>query len=622
MSNYKELKKICTTYTDVYGEIDALIDHWANGKKKLKAVMHEIYSLYGQNTILTDNHLATAYLYALSEFFQDPTAIGEMITMYESEFPLQILGTLSYWEEHPGFWCHFSVKKKLADDLFAIIDHKTNKEHILYSPAITTVRGKDNPQTLHFLSLMLPSGECLQTLGAVKHYRFPVSDFTFYCSLFKPATGLKSILSKHYPTFVMLDAIASLPITSYKEYPLGFAWQPFTLPEFDILQLGGDWVIDTLETFQKFDLNLLDPSMDKLPNRKLFKTAAPAMEGSLVRNNTTGEMAICTNTERAYTFFSALLKKAYPELKFPREPVIFISLALQSLLATMDLPLPWKRFTRILAYQQKAEIVRSAHQKLESMQGQDNDGPMSKITMRLLGMFVDAAETGEPIDIERACQVTSLDRELVKVMVQGFENMDKSLFDELLEEFLEAEMHEEATFEVPDEDKPYELTGWPMPADDRFFLSHDLDYSAFFDVDTSKEVEKEFIKLSNKKFAKAIRKHGLVDLIGDLFVEAFGDGLGYPVLNTFFWILYHKGREWNPVRSYAIEVLKWTPGFIFDFFDEPEAFITTFSLFCQNILCPIGLCSLSSDPRSDEVDRGAYTIKATEAFTSLLTVKG
>lgn len=196
--------------------------------------------------------------------------------------------------------------------------------------------------------------------------------------------------------------------------------------------------------------------------------------------------------------------------------------------------------------------------------------------------------------------------------------MDESLFNALTEEFFETVYNEKASFKLSDEEKPFELTGWPMPVDDRFFLCHDLDYSAFFDVDTSEEAEKRCIKLANKRYAKAIKKHGVVDLLDGLFFETFGDGLASLVLNTFFWILYHKGKQWISVRSYAIEVLKWIPTYIFDFFDDYEDFIKVLSLYIPNTLCSMGICTFETESGPEDTNGGRYSIQATDAFYTLL----
>jgi hypothetical protein len=89
-------------------------------------------------------------------------------------------------------------------------------------------------------------------------------------------------------------------------------------------------------------------------------------------------------------------------------------------------------------------------------------------------------------------------------------------------------------------------------------------------------------------------------------------------MNTFFWILLYRGRQWTSARSYAIEMLKWIPSYIIPNYLSQEEYIETFSTFVKKILCNRAICSLQKRPTPDEVKKGLYKIKGTKAFYSLL----
>jgi hypothetical protein len=569
MNNYKELENLCASFDRGFDTIESLVDKWGHSKKPIKKVLNEIQRS-SPDEIATDSEMVNSYLYLLAEFFQDAKAIKQLKTGHEAELSKEGLEVLSFWEKNPGFWCYFSVKEELSEDFHRIVDHMTGEEHILYSHGITIMQAWEDAENSRYLCMMLPNGECLQPVGAIKPYRLPVSDFLFYCSLFKPEEGLKAILGKHFIQFIQLDSIAAKPTIRHKVYDMGFGWQPFTLAEFDITSLPGRWVCLALGSQQKFYIEKLDKSMDDLPNRTLLETAAPAMAGCLVRDIITKEMGIVTNTEVAYPFYAAILKRSYPTVQLPEKPSVFISAVLQSFLPKMDLPLPWKKFLPMIGYRKERELDDSIDYRkgnwLERERGDEYD-------------FVD-----EDDDLE--------------------------------------EMNEYVSFNVSPKDKAFELSGWKKPEDvNRGYLYRDLYTSELFTCKNEKKAYRQFVQLGGKDFAAEVRKDGLFDMIEALFSETFDEDLTYPVMNTFFWILYHKGKDWVPARSYALEILKWIPLYVLQEYPIPEEFKEVFSHFTKKLLCSRGICSLKALPTPDEVLQGAYAIKATDAFYSLLKVK-
>ena len=103
-----------------------------------------------------------------------------------------------------------------------------------------------------------------------------------------------------------------------------------------------------------------------------------------------------------------------------------------------------------------------------------------------------------------------------------------------------------------------------------------------------------------------------------MFSEAFDEEISFILMNSFFWILFYKGRDWLPVRSYAIEMLKLFPHPLISAYPEPEAFIEAFSVFTRKILCTRGICSLKARPKPVEIRRGTYAIKGSDAFFLLV----
>ncbi len=615
MNNYIELKKLCDTFDKGFLAIQAFMDEWGQTQKPISKVVESILTSGGdREKIITEVEMTNAYLYLLSEFFQDVEAIKSVKTQHEAELKAVGKRVLSYWEEHPGFWCYFSVKEELHDDFWMIVDHMTGDEHLLYSPGVGFLQDKAGDEILHFVCLMQPNGGCLQTIGQIKYNHLPVADFKFYCSLFKPEEGLKAILSKHFMQFWQLDSIANRTRTKRNGYEMGYAWQPFSLAEFDTAKLGGKWTTWKHDAKEKYFIKEADPSMDKLPSRKLLETAILAMGGSIVRNPKTGEMGLATNSEIAYPFYAAILNRAYPELKLPKTPSVFVTVPLRELAVKTELPFPWKKFRAILEY--KEEVKKGKY----DFDAED----MRKVYQDIEAIYMKDRLSGKTLDIDAISKVAKIDRKTAERLFGGYDEFAAgkpfgypSEYDEDYEERPEARV-----FKLPPKDKKFQLIGWKMPEEvDGGYLYQGLYLSELFAINDEEEAYRQLVQLTNEAYVKELDRDGVCASIEALFSQSFDEDLEYPLMNTFFWLLYHKGKDWEPVRSYAIELVKWIPRPILREYFEYEDFIEAFSKFTKRLLCTRGICSLSKRPTPQEVSKGTYTIKGTDAFYSLLKVR-
>lgn len=220
--------------------------------------------------------------------------------------------------------------------------------------------------------------------------------------------GLKAILGKHFTKFWKVDSIATLPLVKHNSYTMGFGWQPFTLPEFSIKKLPGSWVSLSLGDQQKFYLEKPDKSMHTLPNGNLLESDAPAMAGSIVRDTTTGEMGLATNSEIAYPFYASVLQSSYPSLQLPKKSSVFISAALRSVSNKMDLPFPWKKFIDIIELK-KAEEPSIADEIL-------------KMRHDLEEIYRKAQMTGGPLDYDAIAKAAKVDRTFAERMFGDYED--------------------------------------------------------------------------------------------------------------------------------------------------------------------------------------------------------
>ena len=175
------------------------------------------------------------------------------------------------------------------------------------------------------------------------------------------------------------------------------------------------------------------------------------------------------------------------------------------------------------------------------------------------------------------------------------------------------------SYEVPLEDKEFILTGYPIPSDAiKLHFDSDLEDSKMFEVFEDSKTENQFTKITGGACRKVINEYGHITFVEDMFYDNFDEDIAFTVMNAFFWIFYHMGNKWLPVRSYAIGILSLFPQAILKQYPLPEDFIEAFSRFTKEILSNGGICSMKVRLTPTQVKQGTYMIKATDAFAYLL----
>lgn len=577
MYNLKEIKKTCELFDKAYYSYNEYIFDWIEDKTTIIKTVNEIFSKSIGIDLPEDYWIDQAALYTDGQLLTDPKTIKKIRKETEGFMPSEARKSLAYWMRNPGFWCFYAITETLGDDFFTIEDLVTGDAHLMHSSPITFLQTKSAAKNKNYLSLMLPNGSCLQTIGFPKFFSLPASDLQFFFSLFSPGLDLGPAINKNFIQLIELETIGNMPPFFGESVGMKQIWQPFKLKNFNISDLEGTWDAKELGKQQIFKFAREAASYTKLPNSHIFKTECDFLKIELVRDNTSGEMGLFTSTDTSYTLFAALLNRSYPELALPEKPAVSISLGLSLLLEDGDYPLPWKKYTALL----------------DAM-----DGYTSNTTATLTQKVKPEFEQGF---MEMLTSDKSVD------MQDVLSGMDAS--------------HEEivAVYTVEPADKVFEMFDWPQPPKQlQDLFDSPLDDSVVFEVMDTSTSRDLFNTLTNQLYAEVIEEEGLASFITSLFDDKFPEKVSMPLMNAFIWILFHKGREWVPARSYAIEILKMQPYPLTDIYFEREAFLQDFTAFIKKVLCTRGICSLAKRPSSEEVRQGTYTIKATDAFYSLI----
>ena len=589
--NYTAIKEHCLTFSKGFDGAEDLIMEWAREKPSLKKTIKEILANTTGNRYPEGYGEASAATYILSLALTDPKVITFILEKYAPLLTTKAKQALTYWNEHPAFWCFFAVREVLKDNFLQVEDLESGDEHLLYSPGISGMQKDVKTRGMHYLCLMLPNGQCLQTAGMVRYNALSYADIFFYSWLFDPLASLQAVINAHYPKFFRLDEISTLPRVMHRGYHVQFVWENFTLPEFDTIRLGGVWETKRLGNQRGYLLEEPGSSMLEEPHGDLLESDFPLMGPGIYRDEGTGEMGIGTNTAVAYALFASLLNKAYPNLNLSDEPTVAISMSLYSLLERMDLELPWSKFKKIREYKEESEGSKEA------------DRAVAKVNT-FLKHYMATQNSGKSFDLEAIAKQTGMDLEHAQKVIEAVESTYAK---------------NATTFNVAPEDKAFEMGGWPVPPPSlRRFFADELYNSKVFTLHDGPSHRHQFEILTNGSFTDKIEEDGLLGFVEDMFLDNLDYNLSFTLINSFFWILYYKGRQALPLRSYAIEMLKLFPYPITQTYVEPKDFIMDFSSFTKRILCTHGICSLSSRPTSLEIIRGTYKIQATDAFYSFL----
>jgi len=584
--DYTAIQETCKTFNKGFDDLATNFMTWGSKQPRLKKSIDKLLSLDHSGLYPSGYGDTTAGNYITAQMLVDPNSMQKLLNRKDIYFTEKARQVLTFWKEQPGFWCFFAIKEKLEDNFLTIVDLASGNEHLLYSPGLVSMQKASSTRNKHYLCLLLPNGECLQTAGILRHYSLSILDLMFYCSLFETEADLQTVITNHYSDFFELDTISTIPEMKHGDYDFTYTWTEFTLEKFDIKGLGGTWTVKHVDSQTSYTLEEPDASMMDVPDGDLLESDFPIMGATIYRDEQTGTMALSTKFEVSYRIFADLLERAYPELELEEYADIAIAMALYIYLIRTDLTLPWDTFKKVC----EAE--------------DEEDQEESQEVTTLLQMYMETLNAGKVFDAQAYSKQSGMDLEEVQEIAGKLQNVYAKNMP---------------SYEVKAEDKPFELSGWSVPPPRiRGRFHEDLEEAKLFDYDDGEETLKRFSALVGEAHYDDIDTFGLIDYNEGMFLSNFDTTIAYTVMNTFFCILFYKGRQAVPVRSYAIEILKLFPYPITKIFPEDTLFIEVFSKFTKKTLCSQGICSLSKRPSSEEVLKGTYTIKGSDAFYSFV----
>jgi hypothetical protein len=225
----------------------------------------------------------------------------------------------------------------------------------------------------------------------------------------------------------------------------------------------------------------------------------------------------------------------------------------------------------------------------------------------VLNEYLDARELSLRFDLDARCKRMDVDASVVVELAKVIENMGRR-----------AEIPDDM-FDITTIDGDFVLPGLePLAAREYEFLSLPLEESELFAVDAVAAFP-SFEVLTNG--SQNIGETDLLENLEDLFYAFFDeiDTIPLVMMNYLFLLLLHRGRQWTPVRTFAIEVLKLLFPYLKEIGDDDaDVFATRFSEFVYRKLRTHAVVEVKERPSADQKFWGTYEVRPTQFFLTLV----
>ncbi|MGE4526323.1 MAG: hypothetical protein AB7D24_10595 [Sphaerochaeta sp.] len=517
--------------------------------------------------------------YIISQTMGNADQLRRILQNNNTVLPPQTRQVLSHWTLNPGFFLAFRIVERKKPELFEIADLLTDTHYLFCSPSLEMLQERRESRNVTYVTLMLDNGLCLQCAGLIHYNSLQADDIVFTCRMFDAdlyaKDGLDGVLKEYPQALYYWDYLSFIPsiTTQGKEMLIHMAYVDELSYDFQ----SPFWSIQSKDGATQYILEEADEDMvekygpsDLLEHPELLNFRIFQLKQHWL---------IFAFAADAFSLLCRIV--GHPDT----EPLYRLSVPLVMNLE-QDYPMPWDPFK--LAGDEK-EVEPADKKEIAALN-------------KVMAKYIEALNSGKQFEIEKEAHKAGVDVELV-------------------EEFI-AQLHKtmaKYSYNVPEEEKQYELDGWPVPpGSQRKGFGDDLYDSSRFLLQEPEELIERFHGYTQDRYLQEVEEEGLFGFLEDRALEEFEDEtLGYMSLNMLLWILLHLSDRPVLVRSIALEIFKLFPLFFRTYeFDEYVELLSrvVFKCFIQT-----SLCSVAERPRGEKRTRGLYTIQATPMLKALIS---
>ncbi len=519
--------------------------------------------------------ISAAHQYVAGGVFTKPSRLKKFFSVYKSKLDKEEDLVINFFIDHPWFYSLFSIEQTISKNYFRIYDYCKDRSLLLYS---------EDVQQLHrygsnlFLCLLFNNGECHQSYNFINYFRgFNVRDIEFFTTFVdgrypRERELVQSIALQPIP-FMLLSQYADNQSVFNAGERTEYCWHSIKVEGFDPTIYHDKFNIKEKKGTIKCTLK---------------KSDDPGFFSVIYYEKKSGILHLYTLGITRYEELVKAFNNIYP---FPDEPSWRVGTPmLEALYTILGIDPPHSRFERI--FNDKAAITKKkkvshippsgTKPELEDLIDQDGFPRQSSARYEAKKKFELPYES-----IRTILEKYSREAEEDTIKIEGGFNhfIPPSPSDKL--QFCEP-FTNNGIFEFHNSTKAEMLSKIKLPS--LLEDMDDLDYDRFSLQD-------------------------LPEFIEDFFFD-FWDVQDSSILLYTFFLLSRKGKNFLPVKDYAVEYLRlfWQTVLIEDTPAEIRDFIESYALFCYFVLQPVGLVEFDREIDEYEAEKADFAMRASSFF--------
>jgi hypothetical protein len=549
-TDLKSLLQTCERTSRNLASIEEELLRWAVHREKLLGA----YNGYLRKKRLLaeklpeDWHDMTASQVAAGMVLVHPNRIRKFLRNHRDMLKAEQAELLQHFTQEPWFFTAFMLKEVLEMDFFIVEDVETGSELLLHSPAVGNLYRRG---ARLYLTLFFHNGECYQTFGPLHYYRgFQPYDFEYFSRqlspLFYGENGLSATIANTPAPFLLLDTGTEHPPIAHEDKIVQICCDEVTVEQFDPERYSGMLEVDTKEGIIRCRLRgEFNP----------FRTAAAFHDSSKRK------LFVRATRIELYREIRSILAE---DIRLPERPYWFASMNMYiAVREILDKDIPAAPYLELFEKDQ-TPVSPSHKEQLDTL-----NAFIKELNRR--------RNEGTPVTLDELAREYGVSADVARQAEEILRNAT-------------------SRFEL---DIPGGLEGYrpPPPVDRQKFRAAPWENGVFVFLD-SPRVEQLFRETVSRRDTGTGSEppDSLEDVPRWLEELTFADKSqeDFTLLNISLHLLCNRGQVMEPVRDYAVEVLRlfWQV-FVPD--KEPasiEAFIGGFALFCYQVLFRGGLADI------------------------------
>ena len=586
---------------------------WAENREDITTTLEKIGALAfdaGSPRFYPEWYVERRTEHVVSKILTKSEMIQVFLRENQSALSIEQAGLLSHLVLNPAKWVYGMVSMEESFPMTEIL-----VEDFTDTPFVVTHKLVDEQENFllpYRVALVLHNGEEYQTFGY--HHSFSAiysDDIRFFfegLDTDRPVdmTSLTDSINRRFIDFLLLDSIAFHNESMIEDEYIDIYWDEYPIgADFDTRKIPGKWRHSRSGSFHCMVFDTPDKRMRSLPvPPELQRFANESGNGwqfpefaiaALFIDADRQSIALLASTQSAWISLLHLVAPTVPAVDpetilDPQQSVSLPVLAVSVQIG--NFAYPWRVWQ-----QQATPMAKDLFKELEHVAK----------SRAVLNEYLDAQELSLRFDLDARCKRMDVNAALVVELANVIENMERRAGIP------------DGMFDITTIEGDFELHGLaPLAAREYEFLSLPLEESELFVVDAMSAFSL-FEILTNG--SQNIGATDLLESLEDLFYAFFDeiDTVPLVMMNYLFHLFLYSGRQWTPVRTFAIEVLKLLFPYLKEIGDDDaDVFATRFSEFVYRKLRTHAVVEVKERPSADQKFWGTYEVRPTQFFLTLV----